>query len=82
MWIKAAPAREAQGDLAYMPNYMTRWIFMVWIRAAPGRKAQGILTYMLIYMARFVSKVIWPHNNQTPSALESFNDFLRLFFFQ
>ena len=29
MWIKAAPGREAQGDLAYMPNYMTRWIFMV-----------------------------------------------------
>ena len=29
MWIKAAPGREAQGDLAYMPNYMTGWIFMV-----------------------------------------------------
>ena len=27
MWIKAAPAREAQGDLAYMPNYMTQWTF-------------------------------------------------------
>ena len=29
MWIKAAPAREAQGDLAYMPNYMTQWTFFM-----------------------------------------------------
>ena len=64
MWTKAAPGREAQGELAYMQNYMTWWIFMVWIRASPGREAQGILTYMPIYMARFVSKVIWPHNNR------------------
>ena len=28
MWIKAAPAREAQGDLGCMLNYMTPWIFM------------------------------------------------------
>ena len=82
MWIKAAPAREAQGDLAYMPNYTTQWtFFMVWIRTAPGREAWGILTCMPIYMARFVSKVIWPHNNQTPSALKSFNDFLHHLFF-
>ena len=29
MWIKAAPAREAQGDLAYMTNYMTQWTFFM-----------------------------------------------------
>ncbi|CAG8853867.1 44416_t:CDS:2, partial [Gigaspora margarita] len=35
MWIKAAPAREAQGDLAYMPNYMTWWIFMLCLPMGP-----------------------------------------------
>ena len=55
-------------------------IVLMWIKAAQGREAQGFLAYMPIYMTRFISKIIRPHNNQTPSALKPFNDFTSSFF--
>ena len=73
MWVyyySLPPEESGSNVLAKM------FVKVMWIKAAPGREAHGVLSYMLIYTTQYISKVIRPHNNQTPPALIPFNDFL------